>query len=137
MAQKGYLVLAMDMRKGWDIKGITNMQATQELLAYWFHNYCDCEGSCDSYSILESNYRNLQDLLAVYGYLLNNKSTLNINTNGISFILDCLLDLELTTIHYWKFRNQIIRHQKFHYLKNLEVHFVISTTIVPFIKWKK
>lgn len=86
LAQKGYLVVAMDMRKGWDIKGITNMNATQELLAYWFHNYCDCEGSCDSYSILESNYRNLQDLLAVYGYLLNNKSTLKINTNGISFM---------------------------------------------------
>jgi hypothetical protein len=76
----------MDMRKGWDIKGITNMNSTPELLTYWYHNYCDCEGSCDSYSILESNYRNLQDLLAVYGFLLNNKTALNVNTKGISLM---------------------------------------------------
>lgn len=86
LAQKGYLVLAIDMRKGWDIKGITNMNATPELLTYWYHNYCECEGSCDSYSLLESNYRNIQDLLAAYGFLLNNKLSLRINPNGISML---------------------------------------------------
>ncbi|MBX7224953.1 MAG: T9SS type A sorting domain-containing protein [Chitinophagales bacterium] len=84
LAQKGYLVVALDMRKGWDVKGITNMNGTPELRAYWFHEYCECEGECDKYSVLEANYRNIQDIIAAYGYLLNNRVALNINPNGIS-----------------------------------------------------
>lgn len=86
LAQKGFVVFAMDMRKGWDVKGISNMNATPELRTYWFHKYCDCEGDCDSYSVIEANYRNLQDLIAVYGYILSNKEVFNVASNGISLM---------------------------------------------------
>ncbi|MBX7226250.1 MAG: hypothetical protein K1X55_09475 [Chitinophagales bacterium] len=86
LAQKGFAVIYIDFRKGWDIKGISNLQDLQGFSNYWYHQYCDCEGNCDPYSNQEASYRAVQDLLTLHAYLKDHWDTLNINPNEISYM---------------------------------------------------
>ena len=85
LAQKGYAVFYLDLRDGWDIKGISNVQSTPGFENYWYTKYCDCEDSCDVYSLIDGYYRNVQDLLALHGYLVKHWDSLNINPNEVSY----------------------------------------------------
>ena len=86
LAKKGFAVIYIDFRKGWDIKGISNMQELQGFSDYWFSQYCDCEGKCDPYSGQEASYRAIQDLFTLHAYLKDNWDTFDINPNEISYM---------------------------------------------------
>lgn len=85
LTKKGFVVFYLDVRKGWDIKGISNLNQIPPFENYWFPKHCACEDSCDAFSFIENYYRNTQDLIAFHSKLIKEASTFNIDPNGISY----------------------------------------------------
>ena len=85
LTKKGFVVFYLDVRKGWDIKGISNLNEIPPFENYWFPKYCDCEDSCDVFSFIENYYRNTQDLIALHSKLIKEASAFNIDPNSISY----------------------------------------------------
>lgn len=85
LTQKGFVIFYLDIRKGWDIKGVSNLNQIPPFQSYTFAKHCECEDSCDVYSYIENYYRNVQDLVALHSKLIKEANLLKIDPNSISY----------------------------------------------------
>ncbi|PHI18639.1 hypothetical protein CEQ90_16795 [Lewinellaceae bacterium SD302] len=87
MALRGYVVCAINYRKGWDIRDALNAFGLGPLLPGCQN--CPCESgnaNCDPFSFMKITYAMAQDARAAHRKLLNEKLTFGINENRIFYM---------------------------------------------------
>lgn len=80
-ARQGYVVVAVDYRKGWDTKGAKCIGGTQ-------CDNCACEAAantCESFTFMKANYRMVQDIRAAHRKVIELRSTLNVDTDEVYY----------------------------------------------------
>lgn len=88
-ARRGYVVVAVDYRKGWDMTNVnvndcvTGQPLNPPPVASLCPNYTG--NSCDAFTFMEATYRMVQDIRGAHRYIINNCSALQIDTNKIFY----------------------------------------------------
>lgn len=81
-AREGFVVIAVDYRKGWDSKG------GRCLLGLPCDN-CACEAGandCQSFTFMKANYRMVQDIRAAHRKVIQMKDTWNIDIDEVNYL---------------------------------------------------